>query len=86
MATPVTGAERMGHILGVFVAKSTDQREKLAEAKSGLGEITQQWTEAAAAAQGGKLTDAIAKATAVKTRAADVLTMLGMPVPDALKS
>lgn len=60
--------------------------DKLAEAKSGLGEITQQWTEAAAAAQGGKLTDAIAKATSAKTKAADVLTMLGMPVPDALKS
>jgi antitoxin component of RelBE/YafQ-DinJ toxin-antitoxin module len=30
--------------------------------------------------------DAIKKGTAVKTKAAEVLTTLGMPVPDALKS
>ncbi len=29
--------------------------------------------------------DAIAKGTVVKTKAADGLTTLGMPVPDALK-
>ena len=59
--------------------------DKLAEAKSGLSEITQQWTEATEAAKGGNLTDAIAKGTLVKAKAADVLTTLGMPVPDALR-
>jgi hypothetical protein len=59
--------------------------DKLAEAKSGLGEITEQWTAATEAAKGGNLTDAISKGTYVKAKAADVLTTLGMPVPDALK-
>jgi hypothetical protein len=60
--------------------------EKLAEAKTGLAEITKQWTEATAASTGGNLMDAIAKATAVKKKAAEVLTALNMPVPEALKS
>ena len=59
--------------------------DKLATAKSGLGEITQQWTAATEAYKGGNLTDAITKGTAVKAKAAEVLTMLGMPVPEALK-
>jgi hypothetical protein len=59
--------------------------DKLAAAKSGLGEITQQWTAANDAYEGGNLADAIAKGTVVKTKAAEVLTTLGMPVPDALK-
>jgi hypothetical protein len=60
--------------------------EKFASAKSGLDEITQQWTAATESANGGNLMDAITKGTAVKTKAAEVLTTLGMPVPDALKS
>jgi hypothetical protein len=60
--------------------------EKLAEAKTGLAEITKQWTEATAASTGGNLTDAIAKATVAKKKAAEVLTALNMPVPEALKS
>ena len=60
--------------------------EKLASAKSGLDEMTQQWTAATQSASGGNLMDAITKGTAVKTKAAEVLTTLGMPVPDALKS
>ena len=60
--------------------------EKLAEAKTGLAEINQQWTEATAASTGGNLTEAIAKATVVKKKAAEVLTALNMPVPEALKS
>lgn len=59
--------------------------DKLAAAKSGLGEITQQWTAATDAYKGDNLMDAIAKATSVKTKAAEVLTTLGMPVPDALR-
>ena len=60
--------------------------EKFASAKSGLDEMTQQWTAATASATGGNMLDAITKGTAVKTKAAEVLTALGMPVPDALKS
>ena len=60
--------------------------EKLAEAKAGLAEITKQWSEASAASTSGNLTDALAKATAVKKKAAEVLTALNMPVPEALKS
>ena len=59
--------------------------DKLATAKSGLGEITQQWTAATEAYKGGNLMDAITKGTAVKAKAAEVLTMLGMPVPESLK-
>jgi len=60
--------------------------EKFASAKSGLDEMTQQWTAATESANSGNLMDATTKGTAVKTRAAEVLTALGMPVPDALKS
>jgi hypothetical protein len=60
--------------------------EKFASAKSGLEEMTQQWTAATESANGGNLMDAMTKGTAVKTKAAEVLTTLGMPVPDALKT
>ena len=59
--------------------------DKLASVKWGLGEVTQQWTAATEAYKGGNLMDAITKGSAVKTKAAELLTMLGMPVPDALK-
>ena len=59
--------------------------DKLASVKSGLGEVTQQWTAATEAYKGGNIMDAITKGSAVKTKAAELLTMLGMPVPDALK-
>jgi hypothetical protein len=60
--------------------------ETLAQAKAGLGEITQQWTAATEASKGGNLVDAVAKASSVKVKAAEVLTLLKMPVPEALKS
>ena len=60
--------------------------ETLAQAKAGLSEITQQWTAATEASKGGNLMDAIAKASSVKVKAAEVLTLLKMPVPEALKS
>jgi major membrane immunogen (membrane-anchored lipoprotein) len=60
--------------------------DNLAAAKSGLAEINQQWTAATEASKGGNLMDAMAKATAVKRKAAEVLTALNMPVPEALKS
>lgn len=60
--------------------------ETLAQAKAGLSEITQQWTAATEASKGGNLMDAVAKASSVKVKAAEVLTLLHMPVPEALKS
>ena len=60
--------------------------ETLAQAKAGLSEITQQWTAATEASKGGNLMDAVAKASSVKVKAAEVLTLLKMPVPEALKS
>jgi hypothetical protein len=60
--------------------------ETLARAKAGLSEITQQWTAATEASKGGNLMDAVAKASSVKVKAAEVLTLLKMPVPEALKS
>src|SRR4029434_9079930 len=60
--------------------------ETLAQAKAGLNEITQQWTAATEASKGGNLMDAVAKASAGKVKAAEVLTLLKMPVPEALKS
>jgi hypothetical protein len=43
-------------------------------AKSGLESMNKAWT------------DALAKANAVKSQAAEIMTKLGMPVPAALKS
>jgi len=60
--------------------------ETLAQAKAGLNEITQQWTAATEASKGGNLMDAVAKASSVKVKAAEVLTLLKMPMPEALKS
>ena len=60
--------------------------ETLAQAKAGPSEITQQWTAATEASKGGNLADAVAKASSVKVKAAEVLTLLKMPVPEALKS
>jgi hypothetical protein len=59
--------------------------DTLAQAKAGLNEITQQWTAATEASKGGNLMDAVAKASSVKVKAAEVLTLLKMPVPEALK-
>ena len=60
--------------------------ETLAQAKAGLNEITEQWTAATEASKSGNLTDALAKASSVKAKAVEVLTLLKMPVPEALKS
>jgi hypothetical protein len=59
--------------------------DTLAQAKAGLGEITQQWTAATTASKGGDLMDAVSKANSAKVKAAEVLTLLKMPVPEALR-
>jgi hypothetical protein len=60
-------------------------KEKLESAKTGLAAITQAWTEATTAAGAGNMADAVAKADTVKAKAAEVLGLLGMPVPAGLK-
>jgi hypothetical protein len=59
--------------------------DKLAAGKAGLAELTQQWGAATEAFKGGNVMDAVAKATTLKAKAAEVLGTLSMPVPDALK-
>lgn len=54
-------------------------------AKSGLATVTQTWSEATAAAGSGDLASAVAKASAVKTKATELLGALGLPVPAGLK-
>jgi hypothetical protein len=54
-------------------------------AKSGLASINEIWTQAADAFKGGNLTDALAKASAVKEKAVGIMTSLGMQVPEAAK-
>jgi hypothetical protein len=55
-------------------------------AKSGLESMNKAWTDAQASFSSGNLADALAKANAVKSQAAEIMTKLGMPVPAALKS
>jgi hypothetical protein len=61
-------------------------KDKLTAAKAGLAELTQSWASASDAFKAGNVADALAKATAMKPKAVEVLGILGMPVPDALKS
>jgi len=55
----------------------------LDSAKQGLASATQTWTEAQDAYKSGNLTDAVAKATAVKDKAVEVMKALGMTPPPA---
>jgi hypothetical protein len=61
-------------------------KETLAEAKAGLATIDQTWTDAQAAFKGGKVEDAVAKATMIKDKTVEIMTKLGMTVPPAAKS
>ncbi len=60
-------------------------RVALDEAKAGLEVINRTWTEATDAFKAGNLADAIAKATIVKTRAAEAMAALNIQVPPTLK-
>jgi hypothetical protein len=61
-------------------------KPKLEGAKAGLGEITQTWTDAEGAFKGGNIADAIAKGNAVKAKAIEIMTTLGMQVPAGAKT
>lgn len=60
-------------------------KEALDAAKTAVPALSSSWEEAAAAFKSANLTDALAKAQSVKAKAVDVMTSLGMTVPDALK-
>jgi len=55
-------------------------------AKSGVESMNQAWADAQASFSAGNLADALAKANALKSQAAEIMTKLGMQVPAALKS
>lgn len=61
-------------------------KEKFEGAKNGLAEIDKTWAEASSAFKEGGLADALAKAKSVKEKAVEIMTTLGMKVPDAAKS
>lgn len=60
-------------------------KDKLEGAKTGLATVNQSWTEASDAYKSGNLADAIAKATAAKAKAVEVMTALNMSVPEAAR-
>lgn len=55
-------------------------------AKTGLESMNKAWADAQASFSAGNLADALAKANALKSQAAEMMTKLGMQVPAALKS
>jgi len=60
--------------------------EKLAEAKSGLAAVKEDWAKAEESFKSGNLADAISVANAVKEKAVKAMEGLGMTVPAAAKS
>ena len=60
-------------------------KEKFERAKNGLVEIDKAWGEASSAFKEGGLPDALAKAKSVKEKAVEIMTTLGMQVPEAAK-
>lgn len=58
--------------------------ESVAGAKTSLDSITATWAEAKIAFSSGNLPGAMAKAQAVKAKVTEVMTTLGMPVPESL--
>lgn len=58
---------------------------KLDGAKSGYAEMTRAWTEASDAFKAGNMAEAASKASAAKTKAAEVMTALNMQVPAGAK-
>jgi hypothetical protein len=61
-------------------------KAKFDGAKAGYEEATKVWTDATSAFGAGNLADAMAKAKAVKDKAVEVMTTLGMQIPEAAKS
>lgn len=60
-------------------------KDAIDAAKAAVPALSTSWDEATAAFKSANLTDAMAKAQTVKAKAAEIMTSLGMTVPDALK-
>lgn len=60
-------------------------KDKFESAKASLATVTQTWTEASDAFKGGNLMDAVNKAKEVKEKAGEIMSTLGMKVPEAAK-
>lgn len=58
-------------------------KDKFESAKASLATVTQTWTEASNAFQGGNLMVAVDKAKSVKGKAVEIMNALGMKVPEA---
>ncbi len=58
---------------------------KVEAAKAALGTITQNWTEAQAAYQGGNLAGAMSKAGMAKQAAVEAMNSLSMAIPEMMK-
>jgi predicted small secreted protein len=58
---------------------------KVEAAKAALGTITQNWTEAQAAYQGGNLAEAMSKAAMAKQAAVEAMNSLSMAIPEMMK-
>lgn len=58
-------------------------KAKFESAKASLATVTQTWTEATSAFQGGNLMEAVDKAKAVKEKAVEIMNALGMKAPEA---
>jgi uncharacterized protein YaaN involved in tellurite resistance len=61
-------------------------KEKFEEAKSGLESALKDWETAKESSKTGNLAEAVTKGNTVKEKAVQVLQILGMPVPAAVKS
>jgi hypothetical protein len=61
------------------------QKESIEAAKTGLAAASSTWNRAVESFKRADLTDALSKAQTVKTKAAEIMASLGMPVPDSLK-
>ena len=71
-----------GRLTGLADAKALPKgmtRDMLASAQTDLGSVTQAWTEATAAFQGGDIPRALKTAQDVKTKADALAGMLGLP-------
>jgi hypothetical protein len=62
------------------------ERATVDAAQTGLQALDKVWNDAQASFKSGNLADALAKAQTAKTQAAEIMTKLGMDVPQALKT
>ena len=61
-------------------------KEKFDEAKAGYETAVKDWGTAEESFKAGNLADAVSKGNSIKEKAAQVMQLLGMPVPPAAKS